>query len=419
MKRLLLITYSFPPQRTAESFLVLRTMRALEKLGWDMTVLTVDEQKTLDPLDPDIASMVPSSAEIICTSSPERLLFSVPIVRGIIYRILAQLGLPETKSFWFFSALKAGKKLLTEKSFDVMHSWACYHTSNIVGLVLKRIFGLPWVVHFSDPWLDNPYFKPVMLQKRICRLLEEMIIKEADAVVFVTSQTADLVMLKYPEEWRQKVHVIPHGYDAELQPSTDISTHKNKKFRIVYTGSFYQKRTPEGIFKALSLLNQKSSPVLSDKLELSLIGYCHDFYKSMARELGLEKVVKFYGEMSLLDSMREAARADVLLVIDAPADDESIFLPCKLVDYLMFLKPILGLTPIRGTSAALLRRLDCPVVAPDDVKSIANVLSALLEQWEKGTLKISSEFEQVSSEYNINTTTLTLDALLTSVIPAP
>ena len=60
----------------------------------------------------------------------------------------------------------------------------------------------------------------------------------------------------------------------------------------------------------------------------------------------------------------------MLLVIDAPADD-SLFLPSKLIDYLPLGKPILGLTPLRGASADLIRRLGYPVVAPDDEAAIA------------------------------------------------
>ena len=50
------------------------------------------------------------------------------------------------------------------------------------------------------------------------------------------------------------------------------------------------------------------------------------------------------GRLPFLESARIAASADVLLVIDAAAED-NLFLPSKLIDYLPLAKPILGLTP--------------------------------------------------------------------------
>ena len=47
------------------------------------------------------------------------------------------------------------------------------------------------------------------------------------------------------------------------------------------------------------------------------------------------------GGCPFAESARRAAAADVLLVIDAPAD-ESLFLPSKLIDYLPAGKPILA-----------------------------------------------------------------------------
>jgi hypothetical protein len=94
----------------------------------------------------------------------------------------------------------------------------------------------------------------------------------------------------------------------------------------------------------------------------------------------------------------------VLLVIDAPADD-SLFLPSKLIDYLPLRRPILGLTPPRGASADLIRRLGYPVVAPDDETAIAGQIEALLDLKQAGRLGASPVHDTVASEYDIRDTT--------------
>ena len=36
-------------------------------------------------------------------------------------------------------------------------SFAQPWTNHLVGMRLHRDSGLPWVAHFSDPWIDSPY----------------------------------------------------------------------------------------------------------------------------------------------------------------------------------------------------------------------------------------------------------------------
>jgi hypothetical protein len=110
--------------------------------------------------------------------------------------------------------------------------------------------------------------------------------------------------------------------------------------------------------------------------------------------------------------LQEAAAADVLLVIDAPSRGPSLFLPSKLVDYLPFRKPILGLTPGEGASADVLRQLGCPVADPDDPPGIARAVAALLDQWQAGRLTVAGAFDAAARQYDIRQTTRVLDNIL-------
>jgi hypothetical protein len=112
------------------------------------------------------------------------------------------------------------------------------------------------------------------------------------------------------------------------------------------------------------------------------------------------------------EAARIGAQADVLLVIDAPSESPSVFLPSKLIDYLPLRKPILGLTPPSGASARLLRRLGCSVVAPDDVAGIASALRDLVTRWHAGTLHVADSFDPVAAEFDIRRTARLLHDVL-------
>ena len=102
-----------------------------------------------------------------------------------------------------------------------------------------------------------------------------------------------------------------------------------------------------------------------------------------AKALGLEELVTFKGKSLYLDSLAAARAADLLLLIDAPAE-HSVFLPSKIVDYLMLGRPILGLTPASGASAAVLRRLGFPIASPDNATAIEKALRQAFDAWRQG-----------------------------------
>ena len=108
--------------------------------------------------------------------------------------------------------------------------------------------GLKWAAHFSDPWVDSPYFTETEIKKRdAARQLEREIIGRADAVVFVTEETADLVMQKYPSDWRRKVRVIPHLLDLSFPLVPEPQHPLSDRLQFVHAGSLYEgTRAPIG-----------------------------------------------------------------------------------------------------------------------------------------------------------------------------
>ncbi len=407
---MLLVSYHFPPLLSAEALLVARTVRELSRLGWQITVLTTDERSSSTGTDEELQTIIPASVEVVRTRSPERLLFHTRGLRRLPSRLVSHVGVLEKELLWYPAAVRRGKHLLRQGHYDLLYSRASPHTSNLVGLALRRSVPLPWVAHLSDPWLDNAYFRVTPLHYKLFGGLEAAIIREADGVVFTTPQTVDLVMGKYPPTWRARTHVISHGYDSEALSGLHLAQRTDRRLRLVYTGSFYGLRTPEPLLHACASL-QHTEP-LAAQLDVRLVGSGAPRFQSLVERLGLAAVVTLEGPCSFTDSLRVMAAADVLLVIDAPLARRGVFLPSKLTDYLLFQKPILGLTPPNGAAAALLRQIDCPVVAPDDVPAIVAALADLLRQWQQNRLQISPAYQQQAPTYDIRHITARLDTLL-------
>jgi len=288
-----------------------------------------------------------------------------------------------------------------------------YLTSNLVGLKLKKETGLPWVAHFSDPWVDNPYCHYGRLGGYINRKLERAVMEKADAIVFVSEEMRQLVMKKYPLEVRQKSAVIPHCYDPELV-SQPYPSKENSKLIFTYTGNFYGIRTPLPLFKAIRNLLARQ-PEIQNFINIQIVGRLHKDYQDAISKLGIEKVVSAVGVVPYLKSLEYIQNTDALLLVDAPSKTPSVFLPLKLIEYTSFKKPILGITPLEGASASLIKRLGGMVVSPENVGGIEEAILTFYQKFKAGSLSDYSYSDKDIEPYNAMNTTKTLAELLDSV----
>jgi glycosyltransferase involved in cell wall biosynthesis len=322
------------------------------------------------------------------------------LICRVAWRLLPPLKLlPDEKWVWIGAAARAARRLAAERRFDVLVSFAQPWSDHLAALRVHRATGLPWVAHFSDPWTDSPYLDGRRWQRRLWNRMEADVVRHANALVFVNEQTAERVMSKYPADWRRKSHVVPHGHDCS-DPFPAGPAVPGRRLTVVYTGRFYAGiRTPDHLLRALAALARRRS--LAGQLHVSFVGTPLASHRELASALGLDDVVEFAGRVPFAESSRRANDADVLLVIDAAAD-ESLFLPSKLIDYLPAGKPILALTPPRGASADLIRALGYPVIAPDDEPAIAAAIDARIVAKQGGRLTRSAAHSEVAARYDIH-----------------
>lgn len=413
MKRLLAVSWEMPPIYGPRATQVARALGALSARGWTSTVICLAPKPGGAYAAAGTAAVPLDGVDLIRVPSPEE-----SWALRALWRLAPSLRYrPDSAHVWIERAVRAATRAAAGAAGLITFGqpWS----DHLVGLRVHRQSALPWVAHFSDPWVDSPYGPADAGIRARWRRMEADVVREADAVVFVTTQTADLVMGKYPAEWRAKVSIVPHGFATSVPAATSVPgrtsvPHRDPgPMRIVYTGRFYTGvRTPSGLLRALARIHGRAP--LDGVVQFAFVGPFVEEFRSEAESLHVSSLVRFEPRVAANQAAQYAAAADVLLVIDAPSEGPSVFLPSKLVDYLPLRKPILGLTPPVGASADLLRRLGCPVAAPDDVEGIAAVLNEVIGSWRAGTLRIGPHYDTVAAEYEIGRTAAQLDAVLTS-----
>jgi glycosyltransferase involved in cell wall biosynthesis len=414
MRHLLAVSWEMPPLSGPRAVQVTRSLCALADLGWQSRVVCFGARSNRYQQDYRVSPEEASSGAVrlIPVPSPEEWL----VVRAL-WRLCPPLKtLPDEKRVWIARALAASRRALAEQPADVLISFAQPWSDHLVGLRLRRETGLPWVAHFSDPWVDSPYLHGAAWQHRIRLRMEHEVVSEATRLVFVNQQTADRVMAKYPVGWRSRVRIVPQGFDPD-RTAPRRAAPPGRPLRAVYTGRFYDGiRTPDALLDALVLLQQKRR--LAGSLSVEFVGGSMDRYQRRTAELGLDGVVTFGGRRSPDGAADAAASADLLLVIDAPSRGPSLFLPSKLIDYLPLQTPILGLTPAEGATADLLRRLDYPTIDPSDPVAIADAVAAIIDAHQRGSLTASANHAIVARTYDIRETTRRLRDVLDEAVAA-
>jgi glycosyltransferase involved in cell wall biosynthesis len=397
--KLLAVSYSYPPKQEPRAIQVSRLLKHLKA----STVLVCEgdnEGRTDSAGLGDMESFLDETLRVPLTTSTGR---------DLLNRLSSRIYLPvwsrtpDQLGPWKKPVFKTIDHFMRTHKYrpDVLVTFAFPLVDNIIGLELKRRLKLPWLAHFSDPWVDSPFRTDDPLTRALNARLEQHVIERADRLVFTSSETADLVMQKYQPELHSKVRIVPHAYEPQLFQNG--SNHNGGRLIIRYLGDLYQSRTPQPLFKALEILSQ-TEPELLRRFCFEIVGDVHELN---LEQMGLSRLpdglVVFRPRVNYSESLSMMTSASGLMVIDAPVEKntESVFLPSKLIEYVGADRPIIGLTP-PGTAAYLISRLGGWVADPGSAEEVAHVVRQYLSfVWDKrhdldngwGRSEVREEFE--------------------------
>jgi len=317
------------------------------------------------------------------------------------------LYLPDPQRPWALGVAGVAEREGLVGRDDVLVTFGQPMSDHLAGLRLKRALGMPWIAHFSDPWSDNPYLLPIPFARAKLARMEQTVIGAADRVLFTSAETADLVMAKYPEAWRDKVSVLPHAYDPALYgdpPPRD----RGGPLLLRYLGNFYRQRNPLALAKALNLL-LRTRPEVLENVRIELIGRWIGHANWSPAALGLpESLLSLRKPVGYAESLRLMRVADALLIIDAPFE-HNVFFPSKLVDYLGAGRPLVALTPA-GTTADIVTAAGGLVVSLASEADIAEGIQRALAALRAGLLPTPEE--EVVRRYAVSRVAAEFDALV-------
>lgn len=357
MKRLLVLSYYFPPLGMSGVQRTLKFVKYLPQFGWQPVVLTIKPRGSYG-YDPALLDEIPGTVIARTFSldplylSPSKHRPSAAARRGMVAG-LNRIFIPDNKLGWIPFAVSRGLSLAKEQSIDAIYSTAPPFSSHLAAMALKRKLGKPLICDFRDAWTQNPlaaYASP--LHKRYDSFLEHSVLKNADRIIAINQEIVDSFINTHPDINPDKFKVLPQGFDpADFE---SVAPLKQSKFTIIYTGTFVEKRTPEPLLNALKIIRD-TQPEIFSNIQVIFAGTYRQQDKDMVRSAGMEQIVEFKGYVPHKESIALLKSADLLWLVIHPSEGNTVATG-KLYEYLGAQKPILASVPREGAAAGLINR---------------------------------------------------------------
>ena len=370
MKRLLIITYYWPPTGGSGVQRWVKFSKYLPQLGWQPVVYTPANPEQL-ARDESLLGDVPACAEVLKTRILEpyeiyRRLTGGKMGEGEVNPVNAQkksfkqrLSLwvrgncfvPDPRVGWVRPSVRFLKRYLAEHPVDAVVTTGPPHSVHLIGRGLKRALGLHWIADFRDPWTEMFYYKHLALgpaADRAHHRLEQSVLDEADTVISVSPPVA----ADFRARTKTPVVLITNGFDEEDFPAGAVRN--DGKFRLVHTGLFAADGNPLNLWDALAE-RCAADPAFRSRLEIRLAGKVDTAITAAIRERGLGENLVDLGYLPHDETVREQRGADVLMLPLRQEPEYAKVLPGKIFEYLAARRPVLGIGDEDGAAATILR----------------------------------------------------------------
>ena len=410
MKRVLVITYYWPPSGGSGVQRWVKFAKYLPQEGWQPVIYT-PENPEYTAVDHTLEAEIPRSTEIIRRpitepynlyrklmgkgASTDMKTLTAGASGGAVTEISSgrktwkqrlslwirgNLFVPDPRVGWVRPSVRFLKEYLKEHPVDVIVTTGPPHSMHLIGQRLHEELGLPWIPDFRDPWSRMYYLKHLPMTRRTWRRLRSMEQSVLDGCSTALAVTP-LVQEEFQAQTKTPVAMITNGFDGG---DFDQAVEPDGFFNVVHTGLLAADGNPLNLWKVLGI-KAWSDPAFKAALRLRLVGKVdREVYDAIA-DAGLQDNVVDLGYRDHLAAVREQLAATVLVLPLRNDPEYRPILPGKLFEYLASRRPVLGIGQEDGAMARVLAATGAGVTAGwDNIDAIRVFIDTAWEQFNAG-----------------------------------
>jgi hypothetical protein len=404
--RVLIISPHFPPVNAPDMHRVRLLIPHLRECGVAVEVLAVNEVQVDYPSDSRLLAGLPGDVPVHRVNALGLGWKRLPGFGSIGFRAMRALA-------------KRGDALLTERHFDLIYFSTTVFEVHGLGVGWQRKFGIPFLMDFQDPWVNDYYREHPEVQppggrlkyglmRLLHRQMEPWVLRKCSGITSVSPAYPAQLSKRYP--WLEidvmnhgnpphgtghflPARVMPFPGDAselervirEHTPQTIFKT-SGDRIHWVYAGVFIPGMS--GALRSLfrALLDHGSRDLL-DRLHIHFIGTCYApggeaVVLPLAEEFGMEHLVdERTARIAYTEVLACLRDADALLVLGS---DDAGYTASKVYPYLLAQKPLLTIMHEASSVVTLMKQVGGGVcVRFSDASSSSETIQMIAEQWLK------------------------------------
>ncbi len=388
MKRVLILSFDFPPQGGVGVVRVTKFVKYLPQFGWEPVGVTSD---TLWNPDPSLLEELPADLSVYRVPWPAALRRVLPRnpqaalgapstrasgsarLKATAKRLLRALILPDLTRLWTYKAYGVCRQALEAHPCAAMVSTSPPNSIHLLAQTVHARTGLPWVADFRDVWsvADSPWMQaagPIGRWRH--RALERGVLRACQRALMMTAQHAAQTEAVFGAWVRPKLMVLPNGFDAQDFSAVPEAT-PNDTLEILYVGTLLDKQARNALPEGLHMAWQQQAGALQN-VRVRFVGLLDPAYR--ARLLAASPLVTVDEPVPHAEAVRLMQRADALLLVLSDTLEHRMIYSSKFYEYLAAGKPMLGIVPEGAARAFIIREGIGWVAHPDAPAEIAQTL---------------------------------------------
>ena len=374
MKRVLIITYYWPPSGGSGVQRWMKMSKYLPEYDWQPVIYTT-ENAEYPVIDPSLEKDVPADMEVIRRPIFEPYSFYKKFI-GIKQDETVKMGfiqekekkkgwkenlslwvrgnffIPDARCCWVKPSVKYLKEYLKAHPVDAIISTGPPHSMHLIAMKLKEDLGIPWIADFRDPWTEIDFYDDLHLSSwadRKQHKLEHEVLTKADKVVTIGWDCARSL----GRLGNRNVRVVPNGYDWDTDTTQQIVP-LSHKFTLTHLGIVTPSRNVPQLWAALKELKEENAD-FDKNLKIKLVGQLDQSVIENLKAVGLIDNTEIipYIPHNEIQQIQQSSQVLLLLINNTP--NAKGILTGKLFEYLASGRPILCIGPEKGDAARIIK----------------------------------------------------------------
>lgn len=373
IRKVLVITYYWPPSGGAGVQRWLKFSKYLRDYGWEPIIYT-PENPEAPALDSSLEKDIPEGVTVIKRPIVEpydaykRFVGMKPgekinagflkekekpgLTEGLAVWLRGNFFIPDARRFWIRPSARFLTKYLGKHPVDAIVSTGPPHSMHLIALKLHKKLNIPWLADFRDPWTGIDFYhqlKLTSLADKRHRKLEKKVLSEATAVTVVSRDMAN----EFNAIINRNYNLVTNGFDEQdIAPLPGDQL--DELFTISHVGSINGSRNPAVLWKVLSVMVSENH-AFAAALRIKLVGKVDIEVLKDIESSGLSSNLIRIPYMPHQEVMLEIQKSQVLLLLINNTPNAKGILTGKIFEYLGSGRPILNIGPEDGDAAVILR----------------------------------------------------------------